>query len=224
MRYFLKVLEVCFTKAQIIYDGSVGIIIAVAMHQMTGCGPIFHAHGFTVLGLDEMKRSLPEEMTNIQRQVRMIHQLFQGIMNKKCLANDLECFDLELWMQIEQMSDPTKREASKQQLMNHWVRLAKALGLSRSNGFFIVLENYALVLWKVKRQNKKERCKKPSTKTTVDDDQLPALDDSDDEDEENPMRNDGELMQQCWRDGFDHLHKHVQEVFAASAEVCVGVC
>ena len=112
MRYFLKVLEVCFAKAQIISDGSVGIIIAAVMHQMTRCGPIFHAHGFTVLGLDEMKRSLPEEMTNIQRQVRMIHQLFQGIMNKKCLANDLECFDLELWVQIEQMSDATKREAS----------------------------------------------------------------------------------------------------------------
>ena len=132
------------------------------MHQMTGCRPIFHAHGVTVLGLDEMKRSLPEEMTNIQRQVRMIHQLFQGIMNKKCLANDLECCDLELRVQIEQVSDPTKQEASKQQLMNHWVRLAKALGLRRSNGFSIVLKNYALDLWKVKRQNKKRDARHPA--------------------------------------------------------------
>ena len=213
LRCFLRVLDVCITKAKIIADGSIGVIIAAVMHQLARCGPIFHARGFAILGVDEMKRCLPEEMANVQRQVRMIHQLCQGIMDRRCLANDLECFDLELWFQIEKTTDATQREAKEQKLMSHWIRLAKALGLNRSNGFFTVLKNQSLDLWKVKREQKEKRKRKPRPNSTVDDNQPPLLEDSDDEyDEETPMRNDGELMQQCWRDGFAHVDKNVQEL------------
>ena len=129
-----------FTKANIIAPDTMGPILDAVLYQLSKSQAIYHEQQMTVLGVEGAKMHLKDEMVNIQRQVRMVHQLFEGVLNRKCLANDVQVFDLEVWLLNEQNVDLALKELETNNLLNHWDRLSSTCGLPRSRGYFLQLK------------------------------------------------------------------------------------
>lgn len=190
----------CFKQPRIASeDARAGTILGAVLHQFgfEQVHVLLHNLGFMSVGASGLDARLHEELAHVQRQCQFQDDLIKASLGDKCLCNNMQAFDLDVWLRLGDgtIAYSIGRNAERQNWFGHYERLVRACGVARSQGMLVVYDHHAMSCWKSWG---------PRHEVTVGDDCCEVAD--------------GEKMLGCWQHAFVQRSEVQQRVMLPIAK------